>query len=335
MNEPSSYYSDLIVRYLSGEASEEEMNRLASWLGESPDNELLFREMSLAASLTDAVAVDQTLDVEAAWADVRAKTTGRLLVAKPEEPALRRWTLPRRLTAIAAVLLVMIASVWIWQRVTAEPDRVTIAADGSRCPYKLPDGTLVVLNRGTLTYPEEFTESQRTVQLSGEGWFEVAHDSLHPFVVSSGSLRLMVLGTKFYFDSQTDGERATVVLEEGRVALYRETKETGAVVLERGERASVNADAITKSVNTNKNFIAWKTGRITFTNQPLSEVAEVLSKVYERQIVLSNSILANCRLTADFDQASLEAILQIIASTLDLQVEYHGQTVVLSGKGCR
>lgn len=335
MNETTSYYTELITRYLAGEASEEEMNQLVVWIGESADNELLFREMSLAANYIDEAVVEQSLDIEQAWRQLQQKTTGRARITLPLKAGKTRSIHWLRIASIAAVFLVVVMSVWVWDNLSSGPDWVTIAADGSRCPYKLPDGTLVVLNRGSLSYPEEFAANQREVTLSGEGWFEVAPDSASPFVVATGTLRLMVLGTKFYFDSQTAGEKATVVLEEGKVALYHIAREQDAVILAPGEKAAVAHDEITKTTNTNKNYIAWKTGRITFSNQPLSEVTEVLSKVYEKQIVLSNSALANCKLTADFDQASLDAILQIIATTLDLQVSYHNQTIVLSGKGCR
>jgi len=334
MNEPSTYYTDLIARYLSGEAGEGEMRELASWLKESPDNEILFREMSIAANLVDAAAVESIIVTDEEWKRFSRMTANEPKLAV-EANSIRSRFMFSRWTAVAAVFVVLVVSVWILARLASAPDMVTMTADGSRCPILLPDGSLVVMNRGSVRFPDKFTGDQRFVELTGEAWFEVAHDSLHPFVVGSGDLRLKVLGTKFYIESKNGGQSASVVLDEGSVALYRESDEHELLVLKPGEKASISPDQMTKSLNTNSNYIAWKTGRITFSNQPLSEVAAVLSKVYAKNIVLSNSTMANCRLTADFDQLSLDAILQIVSSTLDLTVERHGETILLTGKGCR
>jgi len=42
MNENSTYYTDLITRYFSGETSEEELRLLSEWLKADPQNEQLF-----------------------------------------------------------------------------------------------------------------------------------------------------------------------------------------------------------------------------------------------------------------------------------------------------
>lgn len=334
MNEPSTYYPNLIARYLSGEAGEGEMRELASWLKESADNEILFREMSIAANLVDAAAVERVVDADEEWRNFNDKIAKQPKLTVVDGGTRSRFFL-YRWQAVAAVFVALVVAVWALVRLTSGPDMITLTADGSRCPFRLPDGTLVVMNRGTISYPDKFASDQRFVELTGEAWFEVAHDSLHPFIVGAGDLRLKVLGTKFYIESKNEGGSASVVLDEGSVALYRESRKEEPLVLVPGDRATVSPDQMTKTVNTNPNYIAWKTGRISFNNEPLSEVAAVLSKVYEKNIMLGNSAMANCRLTADFDQLSLDAILQIVSSTLDLKVEKHGETILLSGKGCR
>ena len=82
----------------------------------------------------------------------------------------------------------------------------------------LPDGTSVVLNAGSkLSYSQGFGIKDRTVNITGEGYFTVAKDSRKPFTVTSGSMRVKVLGTKFnYRDYPTDGF-AEVVLDECKV----------------------------------------------------------------------------------------------------------------------
>ncbi|PKP24206.1 MAG: hypothetical protein CVU06_05180 [Bacteroidetes bacterium HGW-Bacteroidetes-22] len=333
MNEPSTYYSNLIARYLSGEADEGEMHELISWLKSTPENEMYFRQLSAVWNMSNAVSVEKSVNLNDEWAAIQKRMTGKsqLNISRGKQGftiSHLRW-----LTA-AIVLLAAITSVVLFQ-ITTGPKLITVIADGTRQSILLPDSTVVVLNKGAIVYPETFASDYRHVALSGEAWFEVAHDSAAPFVVNSGDLRLLVLGTKFYMESTTEGQTATVVLAEGKVAIFRETAPDERLILHPGERAGINPGKMLKMSNQDANFLAWKTGHISFTNQPLSEVASVLSKVFEKNIVLDNTAVANCRLTADFDQQNLDAILQVISSTLDLTVSRHEMTIILSGKGCR
>lgn len=333
MKEPSTYYLNLIGRYLSGETDEGENHELISWLKSDSENEKYFRQLSDLWSISNSVSVEKKINLDEEWSDFKKVLSGngQLKVVHRKSVLLgsRLWWI-----AAAVVLLITISSVVLVQ-VNSRPKLITVIANGSRQPILLPDSTIVVLNKGAIVYPEAFDDNYRHVALSGEAWFEVAHDSASPFVVNSGDLRLQVLGTKFYMESASEGQTATVVLAEGKVALFRETAPEERIILHPGERAGVLPGKILKMQNQDVNFIAWKTGHITFVNQTLSQVASVLSKVFEKNIILDNTAVANCRLTADFEQQSLDEILQVISSTLDLTVSKHEMTIILSGKGCR
>lgn len=333
MKESTTYYTDLIVRFLSGEADAVEMRDLASWLKSSSEHQELFRQMAAAWSLVDQAAVESLIDTDSEFQALSRVTFKAPVVTMPRRTVkqvfLQRWV------AVAAIFLAVVVSAIVWVQYSAGPSMITVVADGSRRPVTLPDSTVVVLNTGSITYPEKFLGGLRQVELKGEAWFEVAHDSIHRFIVKSGDLRVEVLGTKFYMESSNLGLSATVVLSEGSVALYRASVPAEQLLLEPGQRARITDGQMEKSDQSDPNYLAWKTGRITFVNQPLSEVAAVLSKVFNRNVVLDNSAMTSCRLTADFDNMPVDSILQVVSTTLDLKVSHHGQTIVLSGKGCR
>ncbi|MEX0275452.1 MAG: FecR family protein, partial [Flavobacteriaceae bacterium] len=75
--------------------------------------------------------------------------------------------------------------------------------NGKRFELVLSDGTHIYLNSGTsIKYPVKFIEGQnREVYLKGEGYFDVARDSLHPFVVNTTDIEVEVLGTEFNISS--------------------------------------------------------------------------------------------------------------------------------------
>src|SRR5690606_27213140 len=70
---------------------------------------------------------------------------------------------------------------------------------GQSSKILLIDGTEIWLNSGSsLTYPAAFSDKERRVKLTGEGYFEVAHDATKPFYVETDEGPLIrVLGTSF------------------------------------------------------------------------------------------------------------------------------------------
>jgi ferric-dicitrate binding protein FerR (iron transport regulator) len=80
--------------------------------------------------------------------------------------------------------------------------------------------------------------------------------------------------------------------------------------------------------------MAWKTKLMIFIDKPLDEVIGILNQVYGANLTLASEDLSNCRLTATFENQSLPAVLQVITSTLGLEIQSTPKQTVLSGEGC-
>ena len=81
----------------------------------------------------------------------------------------------------------------------------------------LHDGSRIFLNAGSeQRVPDKFAETTRFVWLEGEGFFEVAKDSLHPFIVETEKTRTEVLGTKFNMSAYAN-EAVILTLNEKKV----------------------------------------------------------------------------------------------------------------------
>ncbi len=62
----------------------------------------------------------------------------------------------------------------------------------------LPDGTKFLLSKNSeITYPKLFEGNTREIILTGEGFFNVYHDSAHPFIIHTQDTDVRVLGTLF------------------------------------------------------------------------------------------------------------------------------------------
>jgi transmembrane sensor len=148
----------------------------------------------------------------------------------------------------------------------------------------LADGSKVWLDAGSsLTYPVSFIGDERKVSVTGEAYFEVAHNASKPFIVSKGSMDIRVLGTHFNVNAfEDDGQDVEVTLLEGSVKINN-GKATG--LLKPGQQARVNKDVkVISDVDLNM-VMAWKNGYFEFDNASLQNVLKQVSRWYDVNVV--------------------------------------------------
>lgn len=179
----------------------------------------------------------------------------------------------------------------------------------------LADGTKVWLNSDTrLTFPSRFAGDRRRVELTGEAYFEVVSDALHPFEVKTDRTNVEVLGTAFNVASYENTRSVAVALLRGKVALNSETER---VVLKPGEIADVNrADGKTRVREGDvEAIIAWTSGRFNFDNMPLEELLPQLERWYEVKFEFDDETCrALCFTGAVTKYRELNYILEMISS---------------------
>ena len=78
----------------------------------------------------------------------------------------------------------------------------------------------------------------------------------------------------------------------------------------------------------------WKTGKIIFDNDSLSKVLNTIGKIYNKRIILENKDLGKCTLTVTFEKQSLQSVLNVIESTLNLELEQEEESITVTGDGC-
>ncbi len=162
---------------------------------------------------------------------------------------------------------------------------------GGQYQLTLPDGTKVWLNAASsLIYPTTFSGDERTVQMTGEVYFEVAHDKKRPFKVKVGGQVIEDIGTHFNVNAYTDEPAQTTTLLEGAVRI-------GGHILKPGEKASVAVSgtvAASGAVHVSKGdpeqAVAWKNGLFDFTDNDLPTVMRQLARWYNVDIKYEGKI---------------------------------------------
>jgi ferric-dicitrate binding protein FerR (iron transport regulator) len=194
----------------------------------------------------------------------------------------------------------------------------------------LPDGSTVFLNRNSsITYPDRFDSQSRTVKLEGEAYFDIESDSKRPFTVNAGDADVTVLGTSF--NVNTGNNRVEVLVTSGEVLLKNHGGEES-VKLQQGDLGLLSDDSASKSLNSDPNYLSWKTEILVFEGDSLGKVIRDLKRVHNINIETGNDEIRKLRVTSVFDNQSHETIIRIICTTFNLDYYKEGDKYILETK---
>lgn len=157
---------------------------------------------------------------------------------------------------------------------------------GGQYTLVLADGTKVTLNAASsLKFPTAFTGSSRTVELTGEAYFEVAHDASKPFRVNSNGQTVEVLGTHFDIDSYQDDGLIKTTLLEGSVKIVAENSKA---LLKPGQQSQIDMKAAEHNIKVSNvdvdDEVAWKNGLFQFKNTGIKQVMNSAARWYDLDV---------------------------------------------------
>jgi transmembrane sensor len=176
----------------------------------------------------------------------------------------------------------------------------------------LPDGTQVWLNaHSRLSWQEDFSSGNRTVQLDGEGYFEVAKDAAHPFRVQSKNFITRVLGTAFNIECYSGEDRVRVALVTGSVQLSFTDNRIAPALLKPGQIGFWGEGSRSFGVEQGNAlaYTSWRSGGFVLQNVPLELALRRLCRKYG--YTLQEDFLENRQkpITATFTESNFEEIL--------------------------
>ncbi len=321
MKEPKDISQELLLKYLSGTASEKENREVREWMSLAPENRDYIDHLQSLWANAQSYSLLDSIDLEENWQAVQSKLGKRTTYRK------------QLFWKIAATLVFFLTAAFLIKTFLYRPLEWQEFEASEQTTLTLPDGSLVALKAGSqLVYPTQFGDERR-VKLKGEAFFEVEHNQETPFVVEADQTETRVLGTSFNLRTAAEFSRLELVLVEGKVSF---TSPLEKVVLEPGQRVSLGAGGLLeKTTNTNPNFQAWKTGRLVFENTPMSKVFQDIANAYNTRFELSNEAFGNCTLTARYDQEGLENILRTLEILFNLSFEDKQGTYMVSGGSCQ
>ncbi|HZW64939.1 MAG TPA: FecR domain-containing protein [Hanamia sp.] len=191
----------------------------------------------------------------------------------------------------------------------------------------LSDGSKVWLDvASSITYPVSFTGKERRVSITGEAYFEVAHDAMKPFYVNHRDMNIRVLGTHFNVNAfEDEGADIKVTLLEGKVNVNNQaSKET----LKPGQQAIVNDKIkVINDVDLDE-VMGWKNGYFEFNNSGLANVLSQVSRWYNVDVVYKGYNKPRQFMGEIQRDLNLSEILKILAKN-GIQFQIEGNKLIV------
>lgn len=331
MNEKQPITEDLLGKFLAQETDVYESALVENWVKARAENQKELDDYQFIWQQIPNLKEEKIVDVDAAWNKVKTKMSlakeAKIIELTPKK---RSFFTPVRIAASIFFFLLIGLLVLLFNQKNTEI--LTLKTHNNTLEKTLPDGSVVFLNANTtLNYPTDFQRDTREITLLGEAFFNVQRNESQPFVIHANGSDVKVLGTSFNVKAYSKNVKVSVA--SGKVAFKHQSKQT---LLEKGEEAEFEADkdTIRKALMIDKNVFAYKTKTFVFENSSLEHIIRILSESYHAKIILRNSHIKTCRLTTTFTNESLPNTLNIIAETLNLNINQQGEKYIIDGTGC-
>jgi transmembrane sensor len=292
---------ELYKKMLRGQASSEEIRQVMQWMSGDGAffDQAMLEEIRQAVQQPMPAGIKQQMLTFFEQHGIKEETPEGLVI--PLHPK-KRFTRIYKWMAAAVMAGAIIVAGWVFYK----PANKTIPAiawreisnkSGNLLRVALPDSSVIWLRAyAVLHYQENFTRhEERMVDLKGEAYFKIAHDSIHPFIVRTGNMTTTVLGTEFNVEAYEDEPTLKVSLQRGKVRI--DSRENGngkaptPTYLSPGQMATFNKNSedITIKEYRIPDSKVWIENGLVLNDVPLVAALRRIERQY-KQVILFDSV---------------------------------------------
>lgn len=262
---------------------------------------------------------------------------GRLVLREPDWLYLPAADVPELLAGkrrlplwiAAACLLLAFTGIGLWQFKKDVREIAIVQKFTERAEHKfllLSDSTQVWLNASsTINYPEHFDEKKREVYLNGEAYFDVKHADKVPFIIHTGDVTTVVLGTAFNVKAYEGQQHITVTVKRGKVQVMKSDMLVSTLV--KGQEVKIDKKdlhPVIDKVAGNNNAGSWQYGYLSYEDENLGDIISDMERVYNTEIIVMNGQLKSILVTTSFNRdigarKALEILCRLTGSKLEIK----------------
>lgn len=307
------YIKSLLLRFIQKQTSADENKKIQLWLEKDEGNANFFLKIKKLWEEENHPEYINKQEVNDEWQKLSKRVTLQNSENKSFVPILK----------VAAVILILISlSALVATNINFKSQNEKYFTNyGEHKTIILPDKSKVFLNAGsTLSYTRKIFSNSRLVELNGEAYFEVTHNSKEPFIVMTGSLNTTVLGTSFNIKAYPDEYTQTVSLVEGKIEVGNGERE---VILSPSQNYllyKINNSYVVDEFDHDV-ITGWKDQKLVFKNTPLKEALNSIQRFYGCKIITRNSEILNNKITATFDNTTIDKVWETFEFIIGINCE--------------
>ena len=195
---------DILIRYIDGMLYHKKAAGVKTWRAASLENEKLLEQVYFTTQVASRLKVMRTVNPDEALSRFKSR------IHKKEKRLALRQVLGviQRAAAVLFIPVFLLSAYLFIQQGQGNVRTLAVRTNpGVVSAFDLPDGSKVWLNANSeLRYPSDFNADTRTVELTGQGYFEVTKNAHKPFIVKADKdYSVEVLGTSFNVNAYAEG----------------------------------------------------------------------------------------------------------------------------------
>jgi transmembrane sensor len=338
----------LLARALANELREDEKAAFRRWL--EADSARLWEYKQLQRMWADAGRLSVEWDAERALSTIRARAHAEQTQPMGAGPAAkqrwrrtgelhRSWHRPAWGLAAASLIAIGFGVIARTTNRTSPPAAATTIVRevrtkrGEMAQLRFADGTEIRLApKSRLRYPNDMLGPSRDLDLEGEAYIVAGTLGHAPLVIHTQLGSTRDIGTRFAVRAFPRAPLAVVVID-GQVVLHPDRRAgdsahvTDSLLLEPRSLGTVGVDGTLherRNVSV-ESYVAWLDGRLVFTDAPLREVLETLSRWHAMDYRFADPRVAARTFSGAFGNESLREILDLVALTTNVRFERRGE----------
>ena len=332
---------ELLDKYYKKKITDSEKQLLDNWIAESEEHTLLFEEIDADIKAGIPFPGKFNEDTYQAWSEL-----------KKDYDIPRYFSMPlKKLYRLAAAIMIplmlmgglggFIITKGYLKNKTDNSFTTIYSPGGQKTRVILPDKSIVWLNaKTTLKYASSFDDNKRSVYIDGEAFFDVKHDSLHPFIVKTSTFNIKVYGTTFNVKAYKEAIIAEATLVKGKICIqgisvsgnngdeiiihpnetfrYIKDKDAynkailhGSAIKEKISKRIEPMVQIAEKVDVTP-IVAWKDGKLCFKNESFSTLAYKLEQWYDVKIHFEDTEVQEIKYTGQFEKENINQVLKYL-----------------------
>lgn len=269
-----------IKKILDGSATKEETAQALNWFSTDEGSRFLSEQIEQDLHELEGLPCEIFVPYAIPSGEMREEILKRTAKKRKDNRSLHIW---RAAAIFIPIILLITFGLFINRHVDifgTSDEQVIEVKRGEKLKFIFQDGSKVMANSDTkLRFPTRFGLKNRTVQLQGEAYFDVAEIKNRPFVIQLENAEIKVLGTTFNIKAYPDEDSIRITLDEGSIAFHNNLNNSE-TTLTPGQTLAFNKQTGASRLYSQSNAATWTNNQIIFQNTPFKDIVRSLKRTY-------------------------------------------------------